>query len=257
MDYYHVLGVPRDAPIEEIKKAYRKLAMKHHPDRNGGDDTQFKQIQEAYETLSDSEKRAQYDSPQTHQHFGFSHHASEYEEFLRRFGFGQRQQGSFKPTLRTSLAISFVDAYHGTEQFLQVAIRGESKFIKLTIPKGIQHGDVIKYDNVIDSVSVIVQFHVHPDTRFERHGINLVSVHRISVLDLIVGTSFKFKTIDQRTLEVKVAPKTQPNTPLRIPKAGIIDERNGLTGDQIILLDAYIPDTIDNNILNAITQSHK
>jgi len=64
MDCYTTLGVGRNATPEEIKKAYRKLAMQHHPDRNGGDDTKFKQIQEAYATLSDLQKRSEYDNPQ-------------------------------------------------------------------------------------------------------------------------------------------------------------------------------------------------
>ena len=62
MDHYQTLGVSRDADANEIKKAFRKLAMKHHPDK-GGDEQQFKNIQQAYETLSDPQKRAEYDNP--------------------------------------------------------------------------------------------------------------------------------------------------------------------------------------------------
>ena len=62
MNYYDVLGVPTDASEDAIKKAFRKLASQHHPDK-GGDTTKFQQIQEAYETLSDGNKRQEYDHP--------------------------------------------------------------------------------------------------------------------------------------------------------------------------------------------------
>ena len=62
-DYYEILGIARTADGEEVKRAYRKLAMQHHPDRHGGDDSQFKEINEAYEVLKDTAKRAQYGLP--------------------------------------------------------------------------------------------------------------------------------------------------------------------------------------------------
>ena len=64
MDYYSVLGIPKTASSDQIKQAYRKLAKANHPDRTGGDDTKFKQINEAYDTLKDPNKKAAYDNPQ-------------------------------------------------------------------------------------------------------------------------------------------------------------------------------------------------
>lgn len=69
-DYYGILGISKDASEDEIKKAYRKLALKTHPDKNGGDDTVFKKINLAYETLSDSDKRREYDNPNPFEHMG-------------------------------------------------------------------------------------------------------------------------------------------------------------------------------------------
>src|SRR3954471_21835825 len=60
-DYYDILGVSKTASADEIKRAYRKLAMQHHPDKHGGDDAKFKELGEAYETLKDPQKRAAYD----------------------------------------------------------------------------------------------------------------------------------------------------------------------------------------------------
>ena len=72
MNYYSVLGIPKTATDQDIKAAYRKLAKEHHPDRTGGDDTRFKQINEAYDTLKDPDKRSLYDNPQPQNNFRYN-----------------------------------------------------------------------------------------------------------------------------------------------------------------------------------------
>ena len=248
MDYYSILNIPKTASIDEIKKAYRKLAMKHHPDRNGGDDTQFKKVQEAYDVLSDPAKKQQYDNPfSNHQQFNI--HGMDAESFFNQI-FGARPQPQ-KQTFRTSVTVSLVDAYKGSSHVLQLSTPIGNKVINISVPPGIETGDSIRYDNIIENAILLVQFVVLPDLRFDRRGSDLYSNHSISVLDLIVGTKFKFVTIDQRTLEVKVAPKTQPYTQLKIPKAGMPNKNNEF-GDQIILLQTYMPDNISQEIIDSI-----
>jgi DnaJ-class molecular chaperone len=223
MDYYSILDIPKTASHDEIKKAYRKMAMKHHPDRNGGDDTQFKKIQEAYDVLIDPDKKQQYDNPfSNHQQFNI--HGMDAESFFNQV-FGARPQNQ-KQTFRTSVTISLVDAYKGSSHVLQLSTPFGNKVINISVPAGIETGDSIRYDNIIENAILLVQFVVLPDLRFDRRASDLYSNHSISVLDLIVGTKFKFVTIDQRTLEVKVAPKTQPYTQLKIPKAGMPNKNN-------------------------------
>jgi curved DNA-binding protein len=246
MDYYSVLEVPKTATIDDIKKAYRKLAMRHHPDRNGGDDTQFKKIQEAYDTLSDPQKRQMYDNPAPQ--FSFNHDAVDINDIFSQI-FGQRQNQ--KQTFRTQVTVSLVDAYKGSTHTLQMSTPTGTKVINITVNPGIETGDQIRYDNVIENAILLVRFVVLPDLRFERKGKDLYSERTISVLDLVVGTKFKFQTIDNRTLEVKVPSKTQPNSFLKIPKAGMPD-RNGSFGDQFILIKGVIPDTINNEIIETI-----
>jgi curved DNA-binding protein len=250
MDYYSILNIPKTASVDEIKKAYRKLAMKHHPDRNGGDDTQFKKVQEAYDVLSDPTKKQQYDNPfSNHQQFNI--HGMDAESFFNQV-FGARPQHQHqKQTFRTSVTVSLVDAYKGSSHVLQLSTPIGNKVINISVPAGIETGDSIRYDNIIENAILLVQLVVLPDLRFDRRGNDLYSNHSISVLDLIVGTKFKFVTIDQRTLEVKVAPKTQPYTQLKIPKAGMPNKNNEF-GDQIILLQTYIPDNISQEIIDSI-----
>jgi curved DNA-binding protein len=260
MDYYSVLDIPKTASPDEIKKAYRKLAIKHHPDRSGGDDAQFKKIQEAYDVLGDPLKKQQYDNPFTnHQNFTpFGANGMDAESFFNQV-FGARPQ-NHKQTFRTSVTISLIDAYKGSTHVLQLTTPFGTKVINITVPPGIETGDSIRYDDIIENAILLVQFVVLPDLRFDRKGKDLYSYHSVSVLDLIVGTKFKFVTIDQRTLEVKIAPKTQPYMQLKISKAGMPDKKNDF-GDQIILLKPYVPDIIDQEIVDAINnylnkQSH-
>ncbi len=251
MDYYTTLEIPKTAPQDDIKKAYRKLAMKYHPDRNGGDETKFKKIQEAYDTLSDPKKRQQYDSPTPQ--FGFGTNHMDMNDFFNQV-FGQRKaQQSSKQALRTTVSISLVDAYNGTQQMMQVQTPTESKLVTINIPAGVATGDSMRYDSILENAVLIVQFVVMQDLRFERRGTDLYSTQTLSVLDLIIGTKFKFQTISGKLLEIKVLPNTQPNSNLRIPESGMPAKTGGY-GDQIILIKTFIPDNIHTDIIEAITK---
>ena len=252
MDYYSTLGVNKSSTQEDIKKAYKKLAMKFHPDRNNGDDIQFKKIQEAYDVLGDPIKRQQHDNPKpTQQPFGFNVNSADFDSMFSQFFGGRPNTHNQKQTFRTQVTVSLVDAFKGSTHVLQLSTPAGIKVINITIPPGIETGDSIRYDDVIENAILLVQFVVLPDLRFERRGNDLYSNYSISVLDLIVGTKFKFTTIDQRILEVKVNPKTQPYMQLKIPKTGMPDKR-GEHGDQFILLKPYIPDNISHELITAI-----
>jgi curved DNA-binding protein len=147
--------------------------------------------------------------------------------------------------------VSLVDAFKGSTHVLQLTTPSGSKIININVPPGIETGDSIRYDDVIENAILLVKFVVLPDLRFDRKGSDLYSNYSVSVLDLIVGTKFKFTTIDQRILEVRITPKTQPYMQLKIPKAGMHDKKGEL-GDQFILLKPYMPDNISHEIITAI-----
>lgn len=163
-DYYEILGVGRNASEGEIKRAYRKLAHQHHPDKNGGEDKKFKEINEAYQVLGNKEKKEQYDRfGQTFngvpgggfgsQGFGDFGGLSDILEELFGFsarGGGQRSRGGFEDffgggfnrawsTVQTTLNLDFVTAALGGD--IEVSIRGER--LKLKIPAGIQNGEAL------------------------------------------------------------------------------------------------------------------
>jgi len=267
MEHYKTLGVDRNASPDDIKKAYRKLAGQHHPDK-GGDTAMFQKIQNAYETLSDPQKKQEYDNPNPFGqgggpggfHFttgggGFNMHFNDI--FGQMFG-GQRGSPfghQFQQTFKTTIWISLDQVYNGGEQLLQIQGQGGPQTIKVEIPKGVENGAQLRYDGLIAGGVLIVEFRVHVHPRFDRAGQDLVSTHRISVLDLIVGTSFDFITISGRSFEVQVKPGTQPDTTLRISGQGLPHMNEQGNGDQLILLKPYIPDKIDNKITASILQS--
>jgi DnaJ-class molecular chaperone len=261
MDHYSTLGVAKNAAPDEIKKAYRKLASQHHPDK-GGDKAKFQDIQVAYDTLSDPNKRQQYDNPAPqgfHQQGGvppgFEH------IFSQMFGggnpfdpFNQRRQQPQQQVFRTTINITLQQAYHGGEQILKLQTPTNTHAVTIQVPKGIQNGNQMKIDNVLDGASLIVDFRVEPHLKYDRQGNDLICNHTISVFDLIVGTTFEFTTLSGKTLEVTVKPKTQPHIQLKLSGQGMPIYNTSAFGDQIILLKPFIPDIIDEQVINSILQ---
>jgi DnaJ-class molecular chaperone len=261
MDHYAVLGVPKTATSDEIKKAYRKLASQHHPDK-GGDTVKFQEIQTAYAILSDPEKRQQYDNPAppNMQGFpgGFSFNMGPGMDINEIFGqmfnqqFGQRQH---RQVYRTQVVISLLDAYTGTNKILELNTNNDKKVIDIKVPKGVNSGDQLRYDNVIDGASLLIEFNVMPDLRFERRGPDLLCNFNIDVLDLIVGTNIEFVTISGKKLNVTIKPKTQPYMQIKLSGQGMPIPNSNNYGDQYILLKPYIPDNISTEIVDTILRN--
>jgi len=264
MDHYETLGVSKTATPDEIKKAYRKLASQHHPDK-GGDTAMFQKIEEAYRILSDPEKKSQYDNPQQFGGFpeGFGtmftgnfDPASIFAHmFSQRAGtpFGPR---SNKQVFRTHVTVSLEDAYRGATHVLKLQTPMGQKIINVDIPKGLSDNSHLRYDNILDNnTSLIVEFKIAPNLKFERRGNDLYCNQKISILDLIVGTKINFQTISGKIFEVTVPPKTQPYLQLKIAGQGMPIPNSSLYGDQILLLKPYMPDIISDEITQSILRS--
>lgn len=264
MDYYQTLGVAKTATPDEIKKAYRKLASQHHPDK-GGDTAMFQKIEEAYRILSDPQKRQEYDNPAKHFNFqdfgsefpgGFHFNVNGFEDFFGHMFNQQRQaQQPRQQIFRTSINVTLEQAYFGGEHHMQLQTPVGNRMVKIEIPKGIQNGGQVRLEGIIDGASLLVEFRIYKHLKFDRVGNDLVCNHSISVLDLVVGSTFEFTTLGGTTLEVKIKPRTQPNTQLKISGKGMPIIGTPVYGDQIILLKPYIPDNIDQSIIDSIVQS--
>ena len=262
MDHYSTLGVPRNASQDEIKKAYRKLAMTHHPDK-GGNPVEFQKLNDAYEVLSNTDKRLQYDNPSSRPNnpFGAGNQFDNFDLsdiFSQIFGGGRGPQAGFnqRQVFRTQVAITLVDAYHGREHALQLSTPTGVKVVNVKIPAGINQGDQVRYENVIDNGTLIIGFHIMPDLRFDRNGDDLYCNLPISVLDLIIGTKVNFTSITGKTVEVTIPAKTQPSHQIRLSGLGMpLKNTPNVHGDQILLLKPFLPDNIPSDVIESIQRN--
>ena len=268
-DHYQTLGVAKNATPDEIKKAYRRLAAIHHPDK-GGDTAEFQKVQAAYETLSDPQKKQQYDNPNPFGqqggpggfHFDFGgpggfHFSQQGFDINDLFGgmFGQRPNHGRpqQPSYRTQVWVTLEQVLTGEELALEFQVGPKLHAVKIKTPQGIDNGQTMRFDNLIKDSILIVEFRIKPHPKFERNGADLFSIQEVSVLDLIVGSSFKFTTLSGKQLDVAIKPNTQPGSQLRIQNEGL--PMTFGNGDQYILIKAVIPDKIDSSIIDAINKS--
>ena len=256
---YDTLGVRSDAPADEIKRAYRKLASQHHPDK-GGDKTKFQEIQQAYDTLSDASKRAAYDQPQPQFHnFGFQGQAP--FDFQTIFDvFGTRFQQGHQPRqqiARMSLWVTLQDVAQTTRKTVSVGTPQGTQVIEIDIPAGINDGDTVQYPGIgPGGLDLQITYRIHPNPKWSRQGPNLTTEHAVSVWDLIQGAEVEVRDILGYNLSLSIPPRTQPGTTFRLRGRGL-GQRGGTSGDMFVRVQAVIPDNIDPVILDAIAQANK
>src|SRR3990167_1566771 len=267
-DYYEILGVSKNASIEQLKKAYRNLARKHHPDVDKSADAseKFKEINEAYQVLSDSQKKSAYDQyghaafapgggfgpsagsgqgqggfrtytwssgggPQgANFDFDFGGFSAPFDIFEMVFGerspFGQ----STRRVPRYVLNLDFMEAVHGVEK--QIDIDGKRQKVK--IPAGVDSGSEIKFSNF----AIICQVSAHP--RLARRGWDIVSEKEISFSQAALGTVCEIETIDG-DVKIRIPAGTQPGTQIRLRGKGVPHVSGHGRGDHYVIIRIKIP----------------
>ena len=277
---YETLGVPKGASDEEIKRAYRKLASQHHPDK-GGDTRRFQEIQTAYDTLSDPQKRAQHDNPNPFQHFGGPngshfefHFGGGPEDLFQQFfsqGFPgghpfQQRQPRRNKDLRVQLQINLASTLDPQRKTISVqTTKGDRYNVDVDIPRGVSDGTTIKYtqmgDNMFDTLTrgdLYVIITIQPDDRFELHGINVVTKIEIDSIDAMLGCDKIIAGIDGREYSIKIPQACQQGTKFGLQGQGLYQMNTNHRGDLIAILDIRTPNLTEQqlNILRNIRSTN-
>lgn len=270
MNYYQTLGINRSASDAEIKSAYRKMAMKHHPDR-GGDEKKFKEVEEAYRILSDPQKKQMVDmgvdpnaGPQSGFNqgpFEFHFNSGNFEDIFGNFGpFGFGRQQRRNKSLNINIEITLEDVLNGKKLDAEISLpNGSTKLISIEIPPGIDHGQQIKYSGMGDHSlkdappgDLIVNVYIRNNTEFQRQGDMLITKKIVSVWDAILGSSIEIKTLDGKTLNITVPPGTQPETMLSCKNEGLPNMRSRKRGNLMIKIQIDIPRNLNEVQLKQI-----
>jgi len=271
MDYYNILDVPRNASSEEIKKAYKKKAMKNHPDR-GGDEKTFQQISEAYETLSNPDKKAMYDQFGTsdpQQMGGFQQGGNPFAQspfgdiFADMFGrgFGQNRQPQRSADVQTTQEITLEEVLVGKQVDLQYRVSsGKIEQITLNIPAGIGDGQTVRYQGYGDDSipnrrgDLLIKIRVRPHNIWKRDRWDLYRRVNVNVIDLIVGTTLHLQMLNGKTISLNIPSGTDPGRRFSVPGYGIPDSRSGRTGKAIIEIVATTPVVKDAEIVRKLKE---
>jgi len=254
MDYYSTLGVPRNATPEDIKKAYKKMAMQHHPDR-GGDISTFQRVQEAYETLSDPVKRQQYNNPQPRQR---QWNTSNFDEFFR-------QQRPRNRDITIAAKMELKDVFTGKSLIANYRLNsGRVETVTIDIPAGARHNDTIRFTHLGDDTfpgprgNLFVKVQINEPKGFARDGMTLYQEVDVNVVDMITGTVYNVTTLDDKNLSIKIPPGTKANTKFNIPGYGIPKLHEAeKRGSLIIIVSPHIPKVQNQDVLRKLKKLRK
>jgi curved DNA-binding protein len=271
MDYYNTLGISKSASEADIKAAYRKMAMKHHPDR-GGDEKKFKEVTEAYETLSDPQKKqkfdmgvdpnAQHTSYRQGSPFEFHFNTGNFEDVFSNFGFGGRPVRKNK-TLNVNIEVTLEDILKGRVIDAEIGIpNGNKRLVNIEVPPGIENGQQIRYrgmgEHTLKDVppgDLIVNILIKPHSVFQRQGDMLMIKKFISPWDAILGSEITIETIDKKTLTIGIPAGTQPDTVLSCRGEGLPNMRTKVRGNLLIKVQIEIPKNLNSEQKDAVEQT--
>jgi curved DNA-binding protein len=277
MTHYATLGVADTATPEEVKLAYRKLAKQHHPDL-GGDVIKFQQISEAYEILTDANKRAHYDhtlrnpQPQFHHNgpdgFSFHHNFGEdafrdiNDQFSQMFGFNfhRAQQVARNRNIRIQIELTFLETLDPTEKTLEYTVTGGSETITLSLPAGILDNTVLQIagrgdnaNNAVPRGNLEIVVKVKPHQRFTKIDDHVLCEVTIDCFQSILGTDLELDTPRGKIISLRIPPGTQSGTQLGITDEGFM-RSNRTLGKFIVRVNVMIPTALTREQLDLVKQ---
>lgn len=268
MNYYSTLNVAQNATDNEIKKAYRRLAKQYHPDA-GGDEAKFKEITEAYNVLSDPDKRKMVDSGQDPNatndynfHSGFNGFGDLRDMFSHFHHYANGQNYRKNKSVVTRLSLTLEEVLTGKEVDAEIGLPGNSKKnITIKIPAGVMDGHHVKFGGMGDASmadlppgDLLVNIIVLPHNKFERRQNHLICEYTIPIWDAILGTTLDVETLNKDILHLKIKPGTEFDTILRCAGRGLPDLNTQAKGDLYVKIKLNIPSNLTEEQTELIKQ---
>jgi len=276
-DFYKILGLDKKATPDEIKKKYRSLARDLHPDKNHGDsalEEKFKAVSEAYDILSDSKKRAEYDEARSHFERGgfraptggqnfqggdFSDifgGGSSQDIFANLFGGGGRRGPRKGSDLQTEATITFKESVFGTTLELKLNTDGNgSQNISARVPAGVNDGAKIRIKGKgapgeAGPGDLFIELHVKPHATFSRKGENLLLTLPVTFAEAALGADIKVPNLSGDDVTVRLAAGTPTGRVLRVKSRGI--KKGAVTGDLLITVEVQVPRRLEGKAEEAV-----
>jgi curved DNA-binding protein len=279
MTYYETLGVGDKATTDEIKRAYRKLASQHHPDK-GGDKNKFQEIQAAYDTLSDDNKRQQYDMQQSGRgNFRFTVNGQDMsnmqnhpdiEEMFRNFGFnfgggdpfGNFRQPRRNKDLRIEIPVSLASTLEDQIKIVSIQTsNGHREPVEVKIPRGVNNGSTIKYSglgdnffNTLERGDLYVHITVLGHPGYYIDGLDLIVNTDVDCLTAMTGGTVNVNTLDDKTFQLTIPPGSQQGNGFRIKDQGLWQLNSSTKGSLIVKINITIPTNLTTAQLDLIQQ---
>ena len=266
MSYYDTLGISKTSSSEEIKKAYRKLASQHHPDK-GGDTAKFQQIEEAYRTLGDPQKRAEYDNPAQSAgpqnfHFNFG---GDLNDIFAQFGFPGgpfRQSPNRKNSdIRAEIAIGLSETLDDQSKTINLRTNNGDKTINVTIPRGITSGTTIKYPTLGDNIftnlppgDLYLTINILRHPSYHVQGLDLIHDLTIDCFQAILGSEQTIVGLDGKVFTIKTPESCQSDMKLKIPGEGLYAFQKDIKGNLLVRIKINIPSNLTDDQKNLIKQ---
>ncbi len=264
-DYYKILGVPKTANASAIKKAYRSLALKYHPDKNPNNkeaEDKFKEISEANDTLSDPTKKKHYDTfGMTDPNQGFSQTSDPFEHIFRtgsgtlndifeQFGVNfSRQRMQKNSDIMSEITISLVDAYNGKSIPFEITMpNGGTNNLRVNIPAGVENGSRIRLkgkgptqNTNLPAGDLYITIRISEHPTFKRVGADLIMTKSISMIDAALGKEIEIPIIDGGSIKIQVPAGTQPDQKIRLKKKGMSQIGSKNRGDLYLSMKVIVP----------------